>query len=406
MKIGIVGAGAAGLAALRHSLNSGHECLAFEQTDKIGGTWNYTDQTGLDSYGLPIHSSMYQGLLTNLPKELMEYQDFHYDGIDRSFINQEQVLDYVNKFAEHYNLYPHIKFLHHIIKIHPLPNEKWSLREKNLETNKITDHQFDAIMICIGNYSVPKMPVIRGMELLGDKAIHSHFYRKNHAYELKRVLIIGAGPSGTDIAKIVSEVAEKLYISYNTTFFGETRENVIHKPLVEKFEGSKAFFADGSVEEIDNVIYCTGYQYVYPFLTKECGIEVENRWVKYLYKHIVNVEHPTMGFMGITFRVCPFPLFDIQARFFLEFIKNTSKFSKDEMIRDILKDIEDKSASTAQVHQIGNALHQTYFDDLANTVKVEKVRPVIHKLFQSLCGERNVEKNYRILNDEEFIEVN
>lgn len=62
MRIGIVGAGAAGLAALRHSLEKEHECMVFEQTDKIGGTWNYTDLTDVDDYGLPIHSSMYEGL--------------------------------------------------------------------------------------------------------------------------------------------------------------------------------------------------------------------------------------------------------------------------------------------------------------------------------------------------------
>lgn len=63
MKIGIVGAGAAGMAALRHSLQQGHECVVFEKTDKIGGTWNYTDDLDVDNYGLPVHSSMYQGLM-------------------------------------------------------------------------------------------------------------------------------------------------------------------------------------------------------------------------------------------------------------------------------------------------------------------------------------------------------
>ena len=62
MKIGIIGAGAAGLVALRHSLKQGHECVVFEQTDKIWGTWNYTDYTHQDENGLPVHSSMYHGL--------------------------------------------------------------------------------------------------------------------------------------------------------------------------------------------------------------------------------------------------------------------------------------------------------------------------------------------------------
>lgn len=63
MKIAIIGAGASGLAALRHSLEEGFECEVYEQTDQIGGTWVYTDEITLDCYGLPIHSSMYSGLM-------------------------------------------------------------------------------------------------------------------------------------------------------------------------------------------------------------------------------------------------------------------------------------------------------------------------------------------------------
>ncbi|XP_066152119.1 uncharacterized protein [Euwallacea fornicatus] len=314
MEIGIVGAGAAGLAALRHSLAQGHKCVVFEQTDKIGGTWNLTDLTVVDQYGLPIHSSMYQGLKTNLPKELMEYEDFFYEGIDTSFITQKEVLEYMEKFAEHYNLLRHIKFLSHVIEISPLAKQKWRLKEKCLKTNCRTEYTFDAVMICVGNYSVAKMPNIPGMELLGSRAIHSHHYRKPDPYMGKKVLVIGAGPSGTDIARIVGAVAEKVFLSHGENFFFQVPNFVIHKPLVQKFEDGKAIFEDDSEEDFDNIIYCTGYQYCYPFLTEDCAIFVDDNWVKYLFKHVINVNHPTMGLIGITFKVCPFPTFDIQRR--------------------------------------------------------------------------------------------
>lgn len=62
MKIAIIGAGAAGLSAIKHAVNYGFLCDTFEQTDKVGGTWNYTDLVGVDENGLPVHSSMYKGL--------------------------------------------------------------------------------------------------------------------------------------------------------------------------------------------------------------------------------------------------------------------------------------------------------------------------------------------------------
>lgn len=62
MKIAVIGAGAAGLCAIRHAIEKGFICDCFEQTNKIGGTWNYSDLVGRDENGLPVHSSMYRGL--------------------------------------------------------------------------------------------------------------------------------------------------------------------------------------------------------------------------------------------------------------------------------------------------------------------------------------------------------
>lgn len=63
-KVGIIGCGASGLAALKNFTDEGSQfkCVAFEQTDSIGGTWVYTDDIDRDQYGLPVHSSMYKGL--------------------------------------------------------------------------------------------------------------------------------------------------------------------------------------------------------------------------------------------------------------------------------------------------------------------------------------------------------
>lgn len=66
MHIAIIGAGAAGLNALRHCLDDENyqniTCDIFEQTNQIGGTWYFTNYTDIDQDGLPVHTSMYENL--------------------------------------------------------------------------------------------------------------------------------------------------------------------------------------------------------------------------------------------------------------------------------------------------------------------------------------------------------
>lgn len=62
LDIAVIGAGISGLAAAKNASEQGFKVTVFEQTEVIGGTWWYTDRTGRDKYGAPIHTAMYQGL--------------------------------------------------------------------------------------------------------------------------------------------------------------------------------------------------------------------------------------------------------------------------------------------------------------------------------------------------------
>ena len=48
----------------------------------------------------------------------------------------------------------------------------------------------------------------------------------------------------------------------------------------------------------------------------DCGIEVKDNHVQDLYKHIINIRYPTMGFIGLPSRVIVFPLINYQVRSF------------------------------------------------------------------------------------------
>lgn len=62
LNIAVVGAGLAGLCAAKYAKSCGHLVTVFEQCAELGGTWVYREATGVDEYGLNIHSSMYHNL--------------------------------------------------------------------------------------------------------------------------------------------------------------------------------------------------------------------------------------------------------------------------------------------------------------------------------------------------------
>lgn len=168
-------------------------------------------------------------------------------------------------------------------------------------------------MICVGHYSLPNVPIVKGQDQFRGGTIHSHDYRKSEPYKDKTLLVLGGGPSGIDISRAAASSAKKVYFSYRAAKFKAVYpSNVVHKPPVVEFEENGARFEDGSEEEFDEVIYCTGYLYSFPFLGEECGVRIEDNFVSSLYKHIVNVEHPTMAFIGVTFNCNLFVLFDLQ----------------------------------------------------------------------------------------------
>ena len=65
--------------------------VVFEQSSVVGGTWVYNEKTGQDQWGLPVHSSMYKSLKTNLPKEAMAFPDFPFEDTKESFLHHSAI---------------------------------------------------------------------------------------------------------------------------------------------------------------------------------------------------------------------------------------------------------------------------------------------------------------------------
>lgn len=60
--IAVIGVGAAGLAATKRAIEQGYKVTAYEQNEAVGGTWYYTEEVGINKYGINVHSSAHEEL--------------------------------------------------------------------------------------------------------------------------------------------------------------------------------------------------------------------------------------------------------------------------------------------------------------------------------------------------------
>ncbi|NXF30293.1 FMO1 monooxygenase, partial [Nyctibius bracteatus] len=383
MRVAVVGAGVSGLAATKCCLDEGLEPTCFEQSQDIGGVWRYTEHIEAK------RPSLYSTVISNTSKEMSAFSDFPYPEDFPVFLPNARLLDYLRRYAEHFGLRKHMKFETTVVSIRKRPDfattGQWDVvTEAN---GKQTSYVFDAVMVCSGNFYEPSLPLhcFPGIERFQGQYFHSRQYKHPDVFQGKRVLMVGMGNSGVDIAVEASRVAAKVTIStsqgawlfsrvfdhgypwdmvFNTRLMSLIR-NKLPGPLVRAFLNYKVNqrfnhenyglqpekryflpvlnddlpsyiltgritikpgvkeFKDNSVvfhncpgeEPIDIVVFCTGYNFSFPFL-EETVVKVENKHAS-LYKYIfpTHLQRPTLAVLGLIKPLgAIMPVVEMQAR--------------------------------------------------------------------------------------------
>ncbi|HET8640930.1 MAG TPA: NAD(P)-binding domain-containing protein [Pseudonocardiaceae bacterium] len=95
------------------------------------------------------------------------------------------------------------------------------------------------------------------------------------------------------------------------------------KPNVERFDGDKVQFADGSIERIDAIIYCTGYKISFPFLPESVISPADNRIG--LYRRVVDPDHPGLFFLALVQPLgATMPIAEAQAKWVADLLDGTA----------------------------------------------------------------------------------
>ena len=167
---------------LKNFLQRGIPCDCLEREDAIGGNW---------CYGKPA-SSVYASTHLISSKELTEYTDFPMPEEYPSYASHEQVFAYLTDYAGHFGLLPHIEFNTAVERIERGPTG-WQVTFGGGETRA-----YRGVVIANGHNWDPQFPTYPG-EFTGT-VLHSCQYKTPDVLVGKRVLVVGGGNSGCDLA--------------------------------------------------------------------------------------------------------------------------------------------------------------------------------------------------------------
>ena len=369
MKVAVIGAGASGLVSARECLRQDFEVVVFEANEALGGVWVFNETVEDDLLGQrssePIHSSMYASLRTNIPRDLMAFSDYTFDsqggGKDEweRFPHHTCVRHYLENFADEYDVSACIRYSSRVTQV---------LRDGNLWRVSTEDasEKFDAVAVCNGHYAKPRMPSLAGLENFRGTLMHSHNYRRPSDINGPRVAIWGTAASGLDLTFELG--ANEIY------WFGNAFINRVDLddkrtgyPNIEFIDDEGRIVAGEYAVEVDTLLFCTGYQYDFPFLL-DVPVKVEDGWVHPLYHDVILSDLPSLGFIGLPFLIIPFPIFEIQAKWFTRQLKGVFKLpSKRSMlraVRDRRQLLVNSGKLQRHFHRLGE--HQfNYFNQLA-----------------------------------------
>lgn len=202
-KVCIIGAGSSGLATAKALHENAITFDWFEMGSEIGGLWHYNNDNG--------RSAAYDSLHIDTSKERMAFSDFPMPKAFPNYPHHSQVLDYFKRYAKHFELIPQVKFRTRVDHVEPLPDGGYKVFTKNLGSGITKTSSYNTVLVCNGHHWNPKMPDIPGK--FDGEIIHSRYYRNPDNFKNKKVLILGVGNSGVDIACDVAPVAACTFLA-------------------------------------------------------------------------------------------------------------------------------------------------------------------------------------------------
>ncbi|KAI1438689.1 hypothetical protein GGR50DRAFT_685116 [Xylaria sp. CBS 124048] len=328
---------------------------------------------------------MYDDLHTNIPHTLMRYSDLNFTTNESTKGTHESCEIFPPRQVVHEYLLHYARDVRHLVlfstqvtdvslltpvpaaadgagdgdRARPRIQDQWAVRSVDLLTGVPRTVIYDAVVVASGHYATPFVPSVPNISAFAARypnlISHSKTYRSASAYTGKRVVVVGAGPSGLDIASQISRVsASPLIICARSPMSGEMSAHLgtgdrirvlggIKRLLVEE-KGIEVFSSSSGestevITDVDAILFCTGYLYSFPFFSPSSlpsstpPLVTDGRRVHGLARHFLHTQHPTLVFPGLPIKVIPFPLAEAQAAVFSRLWSNRLPLPPHEQLR-------------------------------------------------------------------------
>jgi len=196
----VIGAGPSGLVAVKELLDEGLQPLCLERAGGVGGVFRFGEDDGMVWESCRLTSS---GLLT-------AFSDFPVDARRSGHMTAGEYVAYLEEYVAAFDLDPHLRFGCEVETVHRSGDE-WSVAWREAAGRQ--EERFDAVVICSGLHQHPHVPRLDGLASFSGEVMHASRYRRPAQVVGRRVLVVGAGESGADIAAEVSRHAVETVLS-------------------------------------------------------------------------------------------------------------------------------------------------------------------------------------------------
>jgi hypothetical protein len=192
----VIGAGPAGLAVARALAERNLPYTHLERHTAPGGLWD------MENPGSP----MYESAHFNSSKTLSAFGGFPMPEHYADYPSHRDILSYLTSFAEAYGLRDRIEFGVEVRGVEKNIDGTWTVTRADGQESVHSE-----VVVCTGSQWHPNVPDIPG-DFTGEIR-HTVDYRSADEFRGKRVLVVGAGASGCDIACDAARTADRAVIS-------------------------------------------------------------------------------------------------------------------------------------------------------------------------------------------------